>query len=71
MSSARSNLSSVSWPDIRRNFDNVDWIKLLLFGLKSLEMSYTESKDRGYVNVVVFLDLKKAFDTDANLLIKN
>ena len=34
-------------------------------------MSYTESKDRGYVNVVVFLDLKKAFDTDANLLIKN
>ena len=34
-------------------------------------MSYTESKDRGYVNVIVFLDLKKAFDTDANQLIKN
>ena len=34
-------------------------------------MSFTESKDRGYVNAVVFLDLKKAFDTDANQLIKN
>ena len=69
--SARSNLSSVSWSDIRRNFDNVDWIKFLLFELKSLEMSFTESKDHGYVNTVVFLDLKKAFDTDANKLIKN
>lgn len=72
--SARSNLSSVSWPDIRRNFGNVDWIKFLLFELKSLEMSemsFTESKDRGYVNAVAFLDLKKAFDTDANQLIKN
>ena len=34
-------------------------------------MSYTESKDRGYVNAVVYLDLKKAFDTDDNQLIKN
>ena len=34
-------------------------------------MSFTESKDHGYVNTVVFLDLKKAFDTDANKLIKN
>ena len=43
----------VSRGQIRRNFDNIDWIKFLLFELKSLEMSYTESKDRGYVNAVV------------------
>ena len=43
----------VSRGQIRRNFDNIDWIKFLLFELKSFEMSYTESKDRGYVNAVV------------------